>query len=127
MASHVRGYNKKRYTPSFFVVRRSLFDTSSSTRRNISPRRLPRPMCARLPRRYPRSSAYLAPFVFLAMTAIGWFSLEENLQVEGAKIAPSVCFFAIGAVGTVATVATYFLLFMNTVHVTQGIVTGTSG
>lgn len=48
----------------------------------------------------------LAPFVFLAMTAIGWFSLEENLQVEGAKIAPSVCFFAIGAVGTVATVAT---------------------
>lgn len=68
----------------------------------------------------------LAPFVFLAMTAIGWFSLEENLQVEGAKITPSICFFAIGVVGTVATVVTYFLLFMNAVHVTQGIVTGTS-
>lgn len=68
----------------------------------------------------------LAPFVFLAMTAIGWFSLEENLQVEGAKITPSVCFFAIGAVGTVATVATYFLLFMNAVHATQGIIGGTS-
>lgn len=68
----------------------------------------------------------LAPFVFLAMTAIGWFSLEENLQVEGAKIAPCVCFFAIGAVGTVATVVIYFLLFMNAVHATQGIMTGTS-
>ena len=67
----------------------------------------------------------LAPFVFLAMTAIGWFSLEENLQVDGAKITPSVCFLTIGAVGTVTTVATYFLLFMNTVHATQGIMTGT--
>lgn len=67
----------------------------------------------------------LAPFVFLAMTAIGWFSLEENLQVEGAKIAHCLWFLIIGTVGTVATVVTYFLLFMNTVHVTQGIITGT--
>ena len=67
----------------------------------------------------------LAPFVFLAMTAIGWFSLEENLQVEGAKIAHCLWFLIIGTVGTVATAVTYFLLFMNTVHVTQGIITGT--
>lgn len=67
----------------------------------------------------------LAPFVFLAMTAIGWFSLEENLQVEGAKIAHCLGFLIIGAVGTIATAVTYFLLFMNTVHVTQGIITGT--
>ena len=60
------------------------------------------------------------------MTAIGWFSLEENLQVEGAKIAHCLWFFAIGAVGTVATVVTYFFLFMNAVHVTQGIIGGTS-
>lgn len=65
----------------------------------------------------------LAPFVFLAMTAIGWFSLEENLQVEGAKIAHCLWFLIIGAVGTVATAVTYFLLFVNAVHVTQGIVT----
>ena len=68
----------------------------------------------------------LAPFVFLAMTAIGWFSLEENLQVEGAKIAHCLWFLIVGTIGTIATVVTYFLLFMNTVHVTQGIVTGTS-
>lgn len=68
----------------------------------------------------------LAPFVFLFMLAIGWFSLEENLQVEDAKITPSLCFFTIGAVGTVATGVTYLLLFMNAVHVTQGILGGTS-
>ena len=67
----------------------------------------------------------LAPFVFLAMTAIGWFSLEENLQVEGAKIAHCLWFLIIGTVGTVATAVTYFLLFVNAVHVTQGIITGT--
>lgn len=60
------------------------------------------------------------------MTAIGWFSLEENLQIEGAKITHCVCFFTIGAVGTVATFATYFLLILNAMHVTQGIVTGTA-
>lgn len=68
----------------------------------------------------------LAPFVFLAMTAIGWFSLEENLQVEGAKIAHCLWFLIIGAIGTVATAVTYFLLFVNAVHSTQGIVTGAS-
>lgn len=68
----------------------------------------------------------LAPFVFPAMTAIGGFSLEENLQVEGAKIAHCLWFLIIGTVGTVATAVTYFLLFVNAVHSTQGIVTGAS-
>lgn len=60
------------------------------------------------------------------MTAVGWFSLEENLQVEGAKIAHCLWFLIIGTVGTVATAVTYFLLFVNAVHSTQGIVTGAS-
>lgn len=68
----------------------------------------------------------LAPFVFLFMLAIGWFSLEENLQVEDAKITPSICIFTIGAVGTVATVATYFLLFANAIRASQSILGGTS-
>lgn len=68
----------------------------------------------------------LAPFVFPAMTAIGGFSLEENLQVEGAKITPSVCFLAIGAVGTVATAITYALLTINALHDIGGILGTTS-
>lgn len=68
----------------------------------------------------------LAPFVFLAMTAIGWFSLEGNLQVEGAKIAHCLWFLIIGVVGTVATAVTYALLVVNALHGIGGIMGGTS-
>lgn len=68
----------------------------------------------------------LAPFVFPAMTAIGWFSLEENLQVEGAKIAHCLWFLIIGTVGTVATAVTYALLATNALHGIGGIMGGTS-
>ena len=67
----------------------------------------------------------LAPFVFLAMTAIGWFSLEENLQVEGAKIAHCLWFLIIGTVGTVATAVTYALLVANALQGIGGIMGGT--
>jgi len=59
------------------------------------------------------------------MTAIGGLSLEENMQVEGAKIAHCLWFLTIGALGTVATAVTYVLLVLNVVHTTQGILTGT--
>lgn len=68
----------------------------------------------------------LAPFVFPAMTAIGWFSLEENLQVEGAKIAHCLWFLIIGTVGTVATAVTYALLVANALHGIGDIMGGTS-
>lgn len=68
----------------------------------------------------------LAPFVFPAMTAIGGFSLEENLQVEGAKIAHCLWFLIIGVVGTVATAVTYALLVVNALHGIGGIMGGTS-
>ena len=68
----------------------------------------------------------LAPFVFLAMTAIGWFSLEENLQVEGAKIAHCLWFLIIGAVGTVATAVTYALLVANALQGIGDILGGAS-
>lgn len=60
------------------------------------------------------------------MTAIGWFSLEENLQVEGAKIAHCLWFLIIGTVGTVATAVTYALLATNALHGIGGIMGGTS-
>lgn len=68
----------------------------------------------------------LAPFVFLAMTAIGWFSLEENLQVEGAKITHCLWFLIIGAVGTVATTIIYALLVANALQGIGDIMGGTS-
>lgn len=68
----------------------------------------------------------LAPFVFLAMTAIGWFSLEENLQVEGAKIAHCLWFLIIGTVGTVATAVTYALLVANALEGIGDILGGAS-
>lgn len=68
----------------------------------------------------------LAPFVFPIMTAIGWFSLEENLQVEGAKIAHCLWFLIIGTVGTIATAVTYVLLATNALQGIGGIMGGTS-
>lgn len=68
----------------------------------------------------------LAPFVFPAMTTIGGFSLEENLQVEGAKIAHCLWFLIVGTVGTVATAITYALLVTNALQGIGGIIGGTS-
>lgn len=68
----------------------------------------------------------LAPFVFLAMTAIGWFSLEENLQVEGAKIAHCLWFLIVGTVGTIATAVTYALLVANALQGIGDILGGAS-